>query len=311
MNIVYSSDDNYARHCAASMVSIMENNREEEKLDFWMLNVGLSEDNLEKLASVCRKYGRTLHVVDFSDIRSRFPAERIPLSSFTIETYARLFLADALPETEHRAMWMDGDTVTVGSLHDMYCCDMQGCPVAGVVDQPNFGLSLLREDAGFEDGPYFCAGVFVADLDAWRRENLADAFIAYFAERQQQGNLMFMDQAILNHVLHGRIHKLPMRCQMITPTCFLSYRQMLTRWGEPYYAKAEYYEAKRHPLIVHYVVFRPWKRWCLHPLKRYYRRYLAMTPYKGTPLENDGLAPVLRKVRTFAAGALRKLLRRG
>ena len=70
MNIVYSSDDNYARHCAASMVSIMENNREEEKLDFWMLNVGLSGDNLEKLASVCRKYDRTLHVVDFSDIRS-------------------------------------------------------------------------------------------------------------------------------------------------------------------------------------------------------------------------------------------------
>lgn len=41
MNIVFSSDDNYARHLAASMTSIMENNREEELIHIWILNVGL------------------------------------------------------------------------------------------------------------------------------------------------------------------------------------------------------------------------------------------------------------------------------
>jgi hypothetical protein len=71
---------------------------------------------------------------------------------------------------------------------------------------------------------------------------------------------------------------------------------MVKRWGEPFYSKREFVQGKRHPLIVHYAVFRPWKRWCLHPMKRYYRRYLKKTPYKDVPLEAQPLMPIVRKI---------------
>lgn len=294
MNIVYSSNDNYARHLAASMTSILDNNREAPEIHVWILNVGLSGDNIRKLTQTAESFGRTIHIVDFPDIRERFHAQQIPTLTFSIETYARLFLAELLPESVHRAMWVDCDTVILGDIREMFACDMGNCPVASVVDQPNFGLDLSRRDAGYTDGIYFCAGVFVADLDLWRQENLSEQFLAYFAERN--GEMMFLDQAIMNHVLHGRVYKLPFRCQVITPSLFLSYRQMCKRWGEPFYTKAEYVQGKRRPLVVHYTVFRPWKRWCLHPLKRYYRRYLKQTPYKDVPLEKTPLLPVIRKI---------------
>lgn len=294
MNIVYSSDDNYARHLASSMASLMDHNRQEPEIHIWILNVGLSEDNIRKLTQVVESFGRTIHVVDFSDIRERFPAERIPLNSFTIETYTRIFLPDALPETEHRAMWIDGDTAVLGNIHDLYYCDMGDNAVAAVVDQPNFGLAVSKEDAGYTDGPYFAAGMFVANLDVWRRENVIDRLIAYFAERG--GVMLFMDQTLMNHVLRGRIYKLPFRCHVITPAYFLTYRQMCKKWGEPFYSRKEFVQGKRHPLVVHYAVFRPWKRWCLHPMKRYYRRYLKKTPYKDVPLEAEPLLPVLKKI---------------
>lgn len=294
MNIVYSSNDNYARHLAASMTSLMDNNREAPEIHIWILNVGLSGENIRKLTQIAENFDRTIHIVDFPDIRERFPAQRIPTLTFSIETYARLFLAELLPESLHRAMWVDCDTVILGDIREMFACDMGNCPVASVVDQPNFGLDLSRRDAGYTDGIYFCAGVFIADLDLWRQENLSEQFLAYFAERN--GEMMFLDQAIMNHVLHGRVYKLPFRCQVITPSLFLSYKQMCKRWGEPFYTKEEYVQGKRRPLVVHYTVFRPWKRWCLHPLKRYYRRYLKQTPYKDVPLEKTPLLPVIRKV---------------
>ena len=64
MNIVYSSDDNYARHLAASMTSLLDNNRAAPEIHVWILNVGLSEDNIRKLTQTAERFGRTIHIVD-------------------------------------------------------------------------------------------------------------------------------------------------------------------------------------------------------------------------------------------------------
>lgn len=295
MNIVYSSDDNYARHLAASMASLMDNNREEPEIRIWILNVGLSDTHIRNLTQVTHRFGREIHVVDLHDLREKMPQKDLSIGGFTIEMYTRLFIADVLPETEHRAMYIDGDTAVLGSIHDMYYSDFQGCWTAAVVDQPNFGLAVSRQDAELgPDGPYFASGMFVLDLDAWRRENVLAQFMQYLQERDKP--MLFPDQCILNHVQHGHIRILPFRCHVITPAYFLTYRQMCKKWGEPFYSKKEFVQGKRHPLIVHYAVFRPWKRWCLHPMKKYYRRYLKQTPYKDVPLEKEPLLPIIRKV---------------
>ncbi|MDD6275214.1 MAG: glycosyltransferase family 8 protein, partial [Clostridia bacterium] len=237
MNIVLSSDDNYARHLGQTMVSIMENNTSEEQIVFYILNVGLSEDNINKLQKVSEDYGREIVIVDFSNIESKLKLDNIPVSSFSIEAYSKFFLAEALPESADRAMWIDGDTDVLGSIHDLYYCDMGDCVAAGVVDQPNFGIEYFRKDADIKDGPYFAIGMFVADLQAWRKENMSGKFIDYFVERE--GKLDFLEQATINHVLYKRFYKLPLKCHVITPMLFLTYKQMLARWGEPFYTKKE------------------------------------------------------------------------
>ncbi len=308
MNIVFSSDDNYARHLAASMVSIMENNKEEEKINIYVLNVGLSEENIKKLSDTVKKYNREIFIVDFSNIKERFNNSEVPIGSFTIEMYTRLFLAEALPETEHRAMWIDGDTSVLGSIHDMYYCDMGDNAIAAVIDQPNFGLAVSKKDAGLTDGVYFASGMFVANLDVWRKEQMSKKFVEFFFE--SKGTLTFPDQSILNHVLHDKVYVLPFKYHVITPAFFLSYKKMVEKWGEPFYSKEEFVEGKRHPVIVHYAVFRPWKKWCLHPMKRHYRKYLKMTPYKDVPLENDGLMNMVKRLWISVNARIKNILHR-
>lgn len=287
MNIVYSSNDNYARHLAASMVSVLENNSEEERIDVYILNIGLSADNISILRGLAEKYNREIHVVDLSDIKKRFNGEDVPVRSFSIETFARLFIAEVLPETEERALWIDCDTITVGSIHDLYYCNMGENAAAAVADQPNFGIQMLCEDADIPYEIYFNAGVLLANLTVWREEKLAEKFVEFFLGTEE--TVTFLDQAVLNHVLYNRIHKLPLKFGVVTPTLFLPYSKMLGKWGSPIYSESEYKSAKKNPVIIHYTNFRPWKKWCLHPLKKYYRRYVKLTPYKDVPLENDGL----------------------
>lgn len=294
MNIVYSSDDNYARHIASSMVSLLENNIQEKKISFYILNVGLSADNIEKLSMVAQKYNRKIIFVDFKDIKNRLGTTNVSVGSFTIEMFTRLFLAEALPETEDRAMWIDGDTAVLGSIHDMYYCDMGNKAIAAVIDQPSFGLDFSRNDAELGDVPYVASGMFVANLKVWREEKISAQFVEYFKKRN--GNLIFPDQSIINHVLLDKIHFLDIKYHIITPVFFMTYKTMVKKWGHEYYSKESFVQGKRHPVIVHYAVFRPWKKWCLHPMTKHYRKYLKKTPYKDVPLENDGLLNLIKKL---------------
>ena len=308
MNIVYSSNDNYARHLAASMVSVMENNRDEDKIDFYILNVGLSDENIEKLTSVAEKYGRSFHAVDFRNIRDKFKNSEIPVYSFSIETYSRLFLAEALPDSENRAMWVDCDTAIIGNLHEAYYCEMGNNAISAVIDQANFGLELLCDDAEIPVGSYYNAGIFVANLDIWRKEKLAEKFVSYFLNREK--TVAFPDQTLLNHVLHGRIYTLPLKYNLVTPSLFLSYKKMLSRWQAEFYSREEYCAAKKNPVIVHYTNFRPWKKWCLHPLKKYYRRYIKLTPYKDIPLENDGFFSTFKNLLPSLTAKIKNIFSR-
>ena len=310
MNIVFSSDDNYARHIAASMVSIMENNQSEEKITFYILNVGLSQDSINKLCKTADLYNRQVCVVDFKDINDRLQTCDVSLGTFTIETFTRLFLAEALPETEDRAMWIDGDTSVLGSIHDMYYCDMQDNAIAAVVDQPFFDLDVSRRDAELQGVPYVAAGMFVANLNVWRKEKLSEQFVDYFKTRN--GSLAFLEQSVMNHILTGRIFLLDFKYHVITPAFFMRYSTMVKKWsGNQYYSKRSFTEGKRHPVIVHYAIFRPWKKWCLHPMKKHYRKYIKMTPYKDVPLENDGLLSVVKKLYNSIFARIKRFLNIG
>lgn len=294
LNIVYSSNDNYARHMAASMVSVFENNKAEEKIDVYILNIGLSANNLKILSDLAKKYNRAIHIVDLSDIKKRFNNVDVPVRTFSIETFARLFLAEVLPKTEDRALWIDCDTAVIDNIHDLYYCDLKNYAAAAVADQPNFGIKILCDDAEITDDIYFNAGILLANLDVWRKEQMAQKFVDYFLGTEE--TVAFLDQAVLNHVLCGRIKKLPLKFGIVTPSLFLSYDKMLSKWGSQIYSKEEYISARKKPAIIHYTNFRPWKKWCLHPLKKHYRKYVKMTPYKDVPLEDDGLKAVTDKL---------------
>lgn len=91
MDVIYSANDHYARHLAVSMYSLLDHNRQVEKLRVFILSSGIEGDSQQKLRSVAGQFQRELILIDMGDLRRRFPCQ-VDTGGFDISAMGRLFL---------------------------------------------------------------------------------------------------------------------------------------------------------------------------------------------------------------------------
>ena len=60
MNVVYASNDGYARHLGTSLYSLLDKNRDFAEIAVYVLTLGLSEENQERLREIAEYFGRRL-----------------------------------------------------------------------------------------------------------------------------------------------------------------------------------------------------------------------------------------------------------
>ena len=68
MNVVYSSSDLFSEIAGTSLVSLFENNKEEDEINIYYIDNGITEQNKKNLYSIVEKYGRKLQFVNSVDI---------------------------------------------------------------------------------------------------------------------------------------------------------------------------------------------------------------------------------------------------
>ena len=104
MDIVYASNDLYARHLAVSMISLFDRNQQAEEITVYVLSVGITEESRQKLQKIADQYHRNLELLDLTDIRDRFDYE-IDTRGFDISAMSRLFIGTLLPRTVKRVLY--------------------------------------------------------------------------------------------------------------------------------------------------------------------------------------------------------------
>ena len=305
MNIVYVSNDNYARHLGVSLCSLYDSNADEERLEVFILDTGITPDSRGKLTQIARSFGRTLTFIKLKDLEERFAvrldtgrtaarldtgrsAVRLDTGRFDVSTMGRLFTADLLPAGVRRVLYLDCDTVVLKPLRRLWETELgkagTGCVMAAVQEP-----TIYEEVKGYlgmrKADPYFNAGVLLIDLKRWRTERLTDKVISYYAEIAEQS--LFNDQDALNGLLKGRIRTLSPRWNFFTNYRYFRY-DTLCRMQPSYRRIPEevFRKAKRSPAVIHYAGDeRPWYAGALNYYGKAYERYLAMTPWKDTPKE--------------------------
>lgn len=133
MEVFYASDENYVRHAAASMVSLMDHNRKADTIHIHMLSMGITDESRNALEKLCTDYGRRFTIHELGDIKSWFGFD-FDTKGFSTSAMARLLIARIVPEDIDRILYLDCDTVVTGSLEQLWATDLSDCYLGMVVE---------------------------------------------------------------------------------------------------------------------------------------------------------------------------------
>lgn len=288
MNVLFSSDDNYAQHLGVAMYSLLDKNREMAGISIYIVDNGITEDNRQKLKTVITEFSNaSIHFILFDSWKQKLHLNLLwPIS---LSSYARLFMASMLPADVDKVLYLDCDMIVCDSLAELWDTDLHGCVIAAVQDYqsdvPKLKIGLQSTDA------YFNAGLLLVDLKAWREQSCEERCLKFI--ENHEGNVFHHDQGVLNGVYCRAWYRLPIRYNMMTLNYFIGPRKIKTFCKETSskgYLDSEIIEGKVHPSILHFtpsLTTRPWVKTCKHPLRHLYWGNLAKTPWKDALPEAD------------------------
>ena len=287
MTCVFSSDNNFADILGSALISLFENNREQETIEVYILDGGISQENKDKLTSIFRKYERDVHFIEVPDI-SKLAGETVTSGRWPISTFARILIGSLLPKTVKRILYLDCDILVLGSLKKLWEIDLKDKTAAGVMDclskQRKHNIGIKRDDS------YINAGVMLIDMEKWRANQIEQRCINYI--QKSTGKVPYNDQGVINKVLNRDLLILPPEYNTMTIFFDFTYPDMI-KYRKPvsYYSAQQIEYARKHPRIVHFtssfLSLRPWVKGCEHPYAFQWREYYKKSPWSAKPLRND------------------------
>ena len=301
MNILYVSDNNYAWLMGISMISLFENNKHIEKLDVYFFCENVTDENKKIIADIADRYHRKIVIADMPDIDvpQNLITDRWPKCVFV-----RLFADQILPKELDRVLYLDCDTIVEGSITPLEQIDMQGKMFYGVKDclsgtnKENIGLK--KEDV------YINTGVLMINLQELRANDMNSAIESYVNAYKNLIN--YPDQDTLNGAFNDKIGILEPQYGVMTLNAAHAYSEvMMLRHPSNFYTEKQMNAAVEHPVIIHYTTnmreVRPWFKNSNHPYVAYFRKYMAISPWKDRELvdmhftsKSDQIIGILEKL---------------
>lgn len=283
MNIVYYSSDFFSEMCGVAIQSLCENNQETKNITVYVVEDKICEKNKTRLEDIVKRYNREIVFIRMPSQKELYPEVKINMG----RTYARMALADILPESVDRVLSLDSDTLVMDSLSEMYDTQFdENEYVAGVYDCVGSAIQngVLH---GGNHMRYCNAGMFLIDLKKWRSLDVGNQLLEA-VERNADGKhtLYFLEQDLMNIVFDRHIRLLHPRYNLLTSIYLFEYDEVM-KMKKPvsYYTKDEISYAKKHPAILHattcfYVKKRMWVQGSDHPYHGFYLRYRQETGWR-------------------------------
>ncbi len=285
LNVLYSTDSNYAAHAAASIQSLLNHNQGFEKITIYILDDGISDLAKKQLFETVAPFSQaSLHFIPQKDLLSRLNLNKD--NNYALAGYGRLMVSNVVPAD--KVLYLDCDTIVSDSVKSLWNTDITDYYVAGVQDNPAlYNVTAIGMTASDQ---YINGGVLLINLKKWREDDLEDRFIRMITEHG--GFVRHHDQGIINGVCKGNILILHPRYNTMSQFYLMSAKQIQMLFSPArYYTQKELDEATNAPTIIHYIskfYNRPWCKDCTHPKKDLYLEALSQTPFDvcftGRPL---------------------------
>lgn len=283
MHIAFCTDTNYIMPAGVAMVSVCENNQDDE-ITFHLVitDEETAPDEVDKkvkpLVDISTKYNKNVNIYRLSgESLSSFVCKGVSYVSPT--AFARIFLPEILDSSITKVLYLDCDLVCDGSLKELWNTELkEDCPFGAVVDSeyasPTFHLNAEIP----QHAKYVNSGVLLMNLLCWRKHNYVDLCVKVALEKK----FPLLDQDLINHLFYQVLLYLPVQYN-VQLTAFLDgiHKKHITL---EYYSQIK--EACTKPVILHFIsANKPWKdEKC--PLREIWDKYFNKSIWKGQPLSS-------------------------
>lgn len=279
IDILYHFNEKYAPFAGTSITSLLENNKHLDEITLYIMGEALSDESIHKFIKLVVDYNRNIVFLDTEKLIELMKKINIPDYRGSYAANMRLFIADILPETVKRLLYLDSDTVVEGKLDRVIDLDMKEYPLAMTVD--SLGFAHKRELN--ITGNYYNSGTIIFQMDIWRKEMFTYKIIDHI--RNVRSHYPMPDQDLLNVLCQGKILTLG-------PEFNLQPIHVVFPWKvyKRVYGKNEYYseemidEAVKNPIVCHFFRFCgefPWNKNNVHPDSEIFDYYLGLSPWRS------------------------------
>ena len=260
MNIVFSSDDKYAKLLGVAICSIFENKKYDYDICIYVLDRGICRRNKNRLGILEKKYNLKIKYIKIDT--SIFKDFRI-CKHFTQAAYYRIIIPKIFPNLK-KILYFDCDLVILDDLYELYITDIDNYVFAAVEDG-YLSKSRNKELCIPKGEKYFNTGVLLTNISKCIEINATETIINFINENPEK--LKYVDQDAINATMWGKFLS-------------LDNKYNYTSW----YKKSQYLEIPTNLIdikILHYLGRKPWNYFDNDILIQKYFLYLNKTPWKN------------------------------
>lgn len=253
MNIAFLIDDSYSEQLAVTLASILKNDKHNTKFKVFVLDMGISEENKNKIISLKQYKDFSISFIPVNkDLFTDFPT----IYHLKVMNYARLLLPSLVDCS--KILFLDCDLLVLGDLTELYNTDFDNTYACVVKERLSNELYIQRQLKNLGTKFYFNAGVMLLNLDKMREDDIQTKSLDF--ARQHPERILLLDQCVLNHVFQDNV-------KFIDKKYNYQYKLNVSKK----YGKS---------VIVHFVgKEKPYYGYA-HPYENLYYRFLKLTPYK-------------------------------
>lgn len=235
--LVTSFDENYMKYSYVFVKTLAENYHGVEPLTLFCLVpediVDLELNFISVLGNLNNLSVKFLCSSEFTELQNK---KLLHGSSYiSNNAWHRIFIPSIFTEYD-RVIYIDSDTIVTRDIQPILDYSPYTTFAAFIENNPEMSMSLF----GSMDVPYFNAGVFIADLNYWRSENIQDKMVSTILSGKVT---KFLDQDMLNKFFTNQLSPLPIT------------------FNYPAWYDENYEVYISNPIIVHFVGnMKPWKK---------------------------------------------------
>ena len=281
LNVVYSSDDNYAKLLGVSIMSLIDNNVS----DFSEINIniianGISNENIKRIENICSLDKVNLFFYNLKDFDDNLNLT----NNFSRSAYGRLFLDKF--DMYDKILYLDCDVLVISSLKELFEIEIKDFYLAGVQDNAS---KYYRDSINLDKKiRYINSGVLLINVKKWNHDDMETKAINCI--NSFNGSVPHHDQGVINKIIGNKRIILNPKYNVMNPMFLYKVEHIKSIWNiEQYYTQAEIDYATQNPCCVHFTMGffnRPWNQQCTHPFKNEYLKYYNNSPWKEEKLGN-------------------------